>query len=128
MAKQQTYSMEKILAVREVLRKLPAKEKEKSRTEVVEFLKADLRKAVRLGHSLKEIQAILAEQGINVSLSRMEEVLGQSEKEPARKNTDKPKAESSIDMPQDIQATDTSRDSLGEVGKHVVPEKHLGHV
>jgi hypothetical protein len=89
MAKTQTYSMEKILAMREILRKLPAKEKEKSKAELVEFLKTDLRKAVKQGHSLKEIQAILAEQGVNVPLSRMEAVLGESGKESVRKKAGK---------------------------------------
>jgi bacterioferritin (cytochrome b1) len=77
--------MEQILAAREVLRQLPSREKEKSRAEVVEFLKGDLRKAVKQGHSLKEIQALLAAQGVNVSLSRMEAVLGQSREKIARK-------------------------------------------
>jgi hypothetical protein len=88
MAKTQTYSMEKVLAAREALRQLPVKEKEKSRAEVVDLLKPDFRKAVKQGPSLKEIQAILAGQGVNVSLSRMEAVLGRSEKELARKKTD----------------------------------------
>jgi hypothetical protein len=77
MAKTQTYSIEKILAVRETLRNLPVKEREKSGAEVMGFLKTDLRKAVKQGHSLKDIQAILAEQGISVSLSGLETVLGQ---------------------------------------------------
>ena len=85
MAKTQTYPMEKVLAARAVLQQLPAKEKEKSRTEVVEFLKADLRKAVKQGHSLKAIQAILAEHGVNVPLSRMEAVLGQAGERNARR-------------------------------------------
>ena len=92
MAKMQTYSMEKILAVREILRKLPVKEKEKSRAEAVEFLKADLRKAVKQGHSLKEIQAILAEQGVSVPLSRMEAVLGQTDRPAPQKRQEKPLA------------------------------------
>lgn len=91
MVKTYTYSMEKVLAAREVLRQLPAKKKEKSRAEVVDFLKADLRKAVKQGHSLKEIQAILAEQGVSVSLSCMEAVLEQSGKDSVRKKTDMPK-------------------------------------
>ena len=89
MAKTERYSMEKILAVREILRQLPVKEREKSRAEVVEFLKADLRKAVKQGHSLKEIQALLTEQGVSVPLSRMEAVLGQPGKEPAKKKESK---------------------------------------
>ena len=97
MAKTQTYSMEKVLAAREVLQKLPVKEKEKSRAEVVEFLKADLRKAVKQGHSLKEIQAILAGQGVSVSLSRMEEVLEQSGKG-SRRKADKPTPENLLSM------------------------------
>jgi len=84
--------MEKILAVREILRKLPVKEKEKSRAEVVEFLKTDLRKAMKQGHNLKEIQAILTEQGVSVSLSRMEAVLGQTDRPAPQKRQEKPQA------------------------------------
>jgi hypothetical protein len=87
MAKTQTYSMEKIMAAREVLRNLPVKEREKSRAEVAEFLKTDLRKAVKQGHGLKEIQAILAGQGISVPLSSMEAVLGKSGKDTVRKKS-----------------------------------------
>ena len=105
MAKTQTYSMEKVLAAREVLRQLPIKEKEKSRAEVVEFLKADLRKAVKQGHSLKEIQVILAGQGVSVSLSRMEEVLEQSGKG-TRKKANKPTAESLFSMSAQKSATE----------------------
>ena len=93
MAKTKTYPMEKILAMREILRKLPVKEKEKSRAEVVELLKADLRKVVKQGHSLKEIQALLAEQGVSVPLSRMEEVLGQPGKGPRKKTDRQPVAD-----------------------------------
>ena len=104
MAKTQAYSMQKVLAAREVLRQLPVKEKAKSKGEVVEFLKADLRKAVKQGHSLKDIQAILAGQGISVSLSGMEKVLEQQGREPTPKKTDKPKAENMTPMPQGVQA------------------------
>ncbi len=88
MSKTQTYSMEKVLAAQEALRNLPAKEREQSRAEVVEFLKADLRKAVKQGHSLKDIQAILAEQGISVSLAGMEAVLGKPGKGAVRQRAD----------------------------------------
>jgi transposase len=117
MAKTPKYTMEKILAVREVLRQLPAKAKEKSRAEVAEFLKTDLRKAVRQGHSLKEIQAIFAEHGVTVSLSRMEAVLGQPGKDSAKKKTDKPTAESLITSPSDVQA------KKKEAGKNSASEK-----
>ncbi len=96
MSKTQTYSMEKILAAQKVLRELPAKEREQTRAEVVEFLKADLRKAVK-GHSLKDIQATLVEQGITVSLAGMEAVLGKQGKGAVRQRADSgkpsPKAE-----------------------------------
>ncbi len=88
MSKTQTYSMKKVLAAQEALRNLPAKEREQSRAEVVEFLKADLRKAVKQGHSLKDIQAILGEQGISVSLSGMEAVLGKPGKGAVRQRAD----------------------------------------
>ena len=118
MAKSQSYSMEKILAVREILRKLPVKEKEKSRAEVVEFLKTDIRKAVKQGRSLKEIQAILTEQGVRVSLSRMEAVLGQSgEKKERRK--DRSAALSATDKESD--AGNMIRDS-GDGEKRILPK------
>ncbi len=97
MSKTQTYSMEKVLAAQKILRELPVKEREQSRAEVVEFLKADLRKAVKQGHSLKDIQAVLAEQGITVSLAGMEAVLGKQGKGAVRQRADSgkpsPKAE-----------------------------------
>jgi hypothetical protein len=98
MARAQTYSMEKIQAAREALRKLPARTQEKSGAQVVELLRADLRKAVKQGHSLKEIQALLAEQGIGVSLSRMASVLEPSGKGPGGKKAGKPKAEELFGM------------------------------
>jgi transposase len=117
--------MEKVQAVQEVLRKLPVKEKEKSRAEVVEFLKADLRKAVKQGHSLKEIQAILAEQGVSVSLSRMEAVLGQAGENPARQKTGKQaKPESLSPMAQADHTGKGGRRALNEGGEHAEPERH----
>jgi hypothetical protein len=119
MAKTKMYSMEKILTVREVLRKLPVKEKEKSRAEVVEFLKTDLRKAVKQGHSLKEIQAMLAEQGVSVPLSRMEAVLGQPGNAPARKNTGVLKESKSVDAGKHLtgqgKTHDADRESISSV-------------
>jgi hypothetical protein len=111
-----TYSMEKILAMREILQKLPVKEKEKSRAEVVEFLKTDLRRAMKQGHSLKEIQALLAEQGISVSLSRMEAVLGHTGKDSGRKKAGaRPRPESQIIAPQSVE----SHAALDETSKQI---------
>jgi hypothetical protein len=62
---------------------------------VVEFLKTDLRRAMKQGHSLKEIQALLAEQGVSVPLSRMEDILKQPS---TRKKADKLKPESLFSM------------------------------
>jgi hypothetical protein len=121
MAKAQTYSMEKVLAAREALRQLPVKEKEKSGAEVVDFLKADLRKALKQGHSLKEIQAILADQGVSVSLSRMEAVLGQPGKDSARKKPDYPGAKRLFTTPKGAQSRDENRVSLVEDGKRIAP-------
>ena len=92
MAKARTYPMEKVLAAREALRRLPVKEKEQSGARVVELLRADVRKAVKQGHSLKDIQAVLAEQGISVSLSRLASVLEQAGKKTERKKAAKPRA------------------------------------
>jgi hypothetical protein len=113
--------MEKVLAAREALRQLPVKKKEKSRAEVVDFLKADLRKAVKQGHSLKDIQAILADQGISVSLSRMEAVLGQPTKDSARKKTDYPGAESLFTTSKAARSGDENHMSLVEDGKQIAP-------
>jgi hypothetical protein len=88
----------------------------------VDFLKADLRKAVKQGHSLKEIQAILADQGVSVSLSRMEAVLGQSGKNSARKKTDYPGAESLFTTPKGAQSGEKNRASLIEEGKRIASE------
>ncbi len=96
MSKTQTYSMEKVLAAQKVLQNLPVKEREQSRGEVVEFLKADLRKAVKQGHSLKDIQAVLAEQGISVSLAGMEAVLGKPGKGAVRQRADSGKPSPSV--------------------------------
>ncbi len=116
MSKTQTYSMEKILAAREILRNLP-KEKEKSRAEVMDFLKTDLRKAVKQGHSLKDIQTILAEQGITVSLSGMEAVLGKPGKGAVRQRTDSGKP-----SPKAGTATPSKEVMNGEA---VTPDAHL---
>jgi hypothetical protein len=118
MEKTQTYSMEKILAVREVLRNLPVKEKEKSRVEVVGFLKADLRKAVKQGHSLKEVQAILTEQGISVPLSSLEAVLGKSGKDVVRK-----KMGAGQSAPKERKADAPKNETVKPETQNPIPEK-----
>jgi hypothetical protein len=47
---------------------------------VAELLRADLRKLVRPGYILKEIQAKLADEGISVPFSRLEAALEGKEK------------------------------------------------
>ena len=71
MPKAKRFSMEQILAVQKMLRNLPSKKVSKTRAETVECLAGDIRKAAEKGHSLKEIQSILAGEGIQVSMTRM---------------------------------------------------------
>jgi hypothetical protein len=81
MAKAQRYSMEQTLAAQKSLRALAAKKTGKTKAEVVDFLAADIRKAVAQGHSLEEIQEVLSKAGIAAPLSRMKAVLdGEEEK------------------------------------------------
>ena len=81
MAKAKRYSDDKVLAAQKKLRGLAVKQAGRTRSEVVDFLAADIRKAVQQGYSLKDIQALLLEAGISVSLARMQAMLnGQDEK------------------------------------------------
>jgi hypothetical protein len=75
MAKAQRYSVEQTLAAQKSLRALATKKTGKTKAEVVDFLAADIRKAVAQGHSLEEIQAVLGKAGIAVPFSRMKAVL-----------------------------------------------------
>ena len=87
MPKAQRFSLEQIHAVLKKLRSLPPKKVGKTRAEAVECLAGDIRKAVEKGHSLKEIQGILAGEGIQVSLSRMAALM-KTEKEVVQKKGD----------------------------------------
>jgi hypothetical protein len=71
MPKAKRFSMEQILAVQKMLRNLPPKKVGKTGVEAIECLAGSIRKAVKKGHSLKEIRDILVGEGIKVSLSRM---------------------------------------------------------
>jgi ribosomal protein L12E/L44/L45/RPP1/RPP2 len=75
MAKAQRYSMEQTLAAQKCLRALTTKMTGKTKAEVVDFLAADIRKAVAQGHSLEDIQEVLGKAGIAVPFSRMKAVL-----------------------------------------------------
>ena len=79
MGKAQRYTMEQIQAAQKSLRGLAVKNAGKTRAETVEFLAADIRKAVEQGYSLNEIRDTLAKAGISAPLSRMEALLGQGE-------------------------------------------------
>ena len=87
MPKARRFSLEQIHAVLKKLRSLPLKKVGKTRAEAVECLAGDIRKAVGKGHSLKEIQGILAGEGIQVSLSRMAALMKTGEK-PEHKKED----------------------------------------
>ena len=79
MGKAQRYTMEQIQAAQKSLRGLAVKNAGKTRAETVEFLAADIRKAVEQGFSLNEIRDTLAKAGISAPLSRMKALLGQGE-------------------------------------------------
>ena len=79
MAKAKRYSKEQIQAAQKQLRALSAKKSGKTKQEVVELLAEDVRRAVKEGHSLKDIQNILRESDIPVSLTRMKALLGETE-------------------------------------------------
>lgn len=79
MGKAQRYTMEQIQAAQKSLRGLAVKNAGKTRAETVEFLAADIRKAVEQGYSLNEIRDTLAKAGISDPLSRMKALLGQGE-------------------------------------------------
>ena len=79
MGKAQRYTMEQIQAAQKSLRGLAGKNAGKTRAETVEFLAADIRKAVEQGYSLNEIRDTLAKAGISAPLSRMKALLGQGE-------------------------------------------------
>ena len=79
MGKAQRYTMEQIQAAQKSLRGLAVKNAGKTRAETVEFLAADIRKAVEQGYSLNESRDALAKAGISAPLSRMKALLGQGE-------------------------------------------------
>ena len=79
MGKAQRYTMEQNQAAQKSLRGLAVKNAGKTRAETVEFLAADIRKAVEQGYSLNEIRDTLAKAGISAPLSRMKALLGQGE-------------------------------------------------
>lgn len=64
--------MEKIMAVKKKLQKLPAKETGKTRAEALEILAGDFQEALKKGYSVKEIREILGEEGVTLALSKME--------------------------------------------------------
>jgi hypothetical protein len=72
------------------LRCLPVKVEGKTKAEVVACLEKDIRKALAQGYNLKEIQGILAKEGIQAPLSRMEALTGKADgdKEQDRNITD----------------------------------------
>jgi hypothetical protein len=84
MAKAQRYTMAAILSAQKMLRGLTDKAAGKTRKEVVEFLEKDIVKALEQGHSLQDIRDILAKAGIAAPLSRMKDLLGQSDEKQAQ--------------------------------------------
>ena len=64
--------MEKIMAVKKKLQKLPPKDTGKTRGEALEILAGDFQEALKKGYSLKEIREILGEEGVTLALGKME--------------------------------------------------------
>ena len=62
--------MEKIMAVKKKLQKLPKKDTGKTREEALEILAGDFREALKKGYSLKEIREILGEEGVTLALAK----------------------------------------------------------
>ncbi len=64
MASPATIRPEQIARARELLQKLPEKDKRKTRPEAAQILEKDLRKALKKGYGPKDICAILKNEGI----------------------------------------------------------------
>lgn len=75
MAMKTRIPMEKILAVKKKLQKLPTKETGKTREEALEMLTSNFQETLKKGYSLKEIREILAEEGVTLALSKVKENL-----------------------------------------------------
>jgi hypothetical protein len=69
--KRNAIQWKKLWPCKKKLRSLPAKVEGKTKAEVVACLEKDIRKALAQGYNLKDIQVILAEEGIQAPLSRM---------------------------------------------------------
>lgn len=63
--------MEKIMAVKKKIQKLPQKETGKTREEALEILTGDFQEAWKKGYSVKEIREILGEEGVTLALSKV---------------------------------------------------------
>lgn len=85
------YTMEQIETARKKLRSLPVKDAGKTRGEVAEFLVNDIKKAMRLGYTLRDIRDLLAEAGVSVSLARLQGLFGRTPKPEAVMGKDKAK-------------------------------------
>ena len=85
------YTLEQIEAARKKLRSLPVKEAGKTRGEVAEFLVNDIKKAMRLGYTLRDIRDLLADAGVSVPLARLQGLFGKAPKPEAVMGKDKAK-------------------------------------
>ena len=63
--------MEKIMAVKKKLQKLPVKETGKTREEALEMLAEDFKEALKKGYSVKEIREILSAEGVTLALKKI---------------------------------------------------------
>ena len=63
--------MEKIMAVKKKLQKLPVKETGKTREEALEMLAEDFQEALKKGYAVKEIREILSAEGVTLALKKI---------------------------------------------------------
>ena len=63
--------MEKIMAVKKKLQKLPVKETGKTREEALEMLAEDFQEALKKGYSVKEIRETLSAEGVTLALKKI---------------------------------------------------------
>ena len=61
--------VEKIMAVKKKLQKLPPKDTGQTREEALEILSGDFQEALKKGYSVKEIREILGAEGVTLALA-----------------------------------------------------------
>jgi hypothetical protein len=87
MAKDTNISAEQIIAVKKRLRSLPVKSTGKNREKAMELLTSDFQKAMKKGYTLKDIQGLLAEEGVRIPAYLLKRQTDNERKIPTRKAT-----------------------------------------